>query len=56
MAKIIDAETHHQIIEVVKYLDNNLTTLNFNRANNKPKSPTEIFNNLFLLWEYKYFS
>jgi hypothetical protein len=50
MAEIIDAETQHNILEVVTYLDNNISKLNFNQTINKPKymQTQEIFNNLFL--------
>ena len=50
MAEIIDVESHHNILEVVTYLDNKISKLNFKQATNKPKyqHAEEIFNNLFV--------
>ena len=50
MAEIIDSETHYDILEVVTYLDNIKSKLNFNQTINKPKRirAEENFNNLFL--------
>ena len=50
MAEIIDTESHHNILEVVTYLDNNISKLNFNQAANKPKyqHADKIFNDLFV--------